>query len=138
MSKKSPRIAALIAECSHPIYSPYYVGYFRCFNAQLYYEAHDVLEELWLGRRAEEEARYYQGLIQFAGAFVHLQKNRLHPAARLFLLTLKNWKSYPDSYLGFNLQEVRELAQHNIAQLEKGEFKINPWTPKLAPQLKLL
>ena len=27
---------------------PCYVGYFRCWNEQRYYEAHDVLEHLWL------------------------------------------------------------------------------------------
>ena len=27
---------------------PYYLAFFRCWNEQRYYEAHDVLEQLWL------------------------------------------------------------------------------------------
>ncbi len=30
---------------------PYYRAYFRCWNEQQYYEAHDVLEQVWLSRR---------------------------------------------------------------------------------------
>ena len=29
----------------------HYLGYFDCFNRQLFYEAHDVLEDLWLPDR---------------------------------------------------------------------------------------
>ena len=32
---------------------PCYQGYFRCFNEGQYYEAHDVLEHLWLGNGRE-------------------------------------------------------------------------------------
>ena len=65
---------------------PHYAGFFECFNQQLFYEAHDVLEELWLPRRREPDGLFYKGLIQLAGAFVHLQKDRLSPAAALFRL----------------------------------------------------
>ena len=53
---------------------PCYRGFFRCWNEQRYYEAHDVLEHLWLETRSEA-ANYFKGLIQAAGGFVHLQKN---------------------------------------------------------------
>jgi predicted metal-dependent hydrolase len=81
VSKKSPRIAAMIAGLSRPGMDPHYLGYFECFNQQLFYEAHDVLEELWLAQRRQPNDLFYKGLIQLAGAFVHLQKNRLKPAA---------------------------------------------------------
>ena len=48
MSKKSPKIAALLEGCHGYPVDPHYAGYFACFNRQLFYEAHDVLEELWL------------------------------------------------------------------------------------------
>src|SRR5438067_657768 len=32
---------------------PHYQGFFQCFNEQRYYEAHDVLEHLWLQNRDE-------------------------------------------------------------------------------------
>ncbi|MEO8206668.1 MAG: DUF309 domain-containing protein, partial [Chthoniobacterales bacterium] len=55
-----------------------YLGFFDCFNRCLYYEAHDVLEDLWLEKRDENHA-YYKGLIQVAGSYVHLQKQYYRP-----------------------------------------------------------
>src|SRR5438045_6492160 len=81
---------------------PYYRAFFRCWNEQRYYEAHDVLEQVWLHDPiTPEDAQYFKGLIQAAGAFVHLQKHyehpthpkhgrRLGPAVRLFRLAEKN------------------------------------------------
>lgn len=103
----------------------------------MYYEAHDVLEELWLERKKFSEGFYYQGLILVAGAFVHLQKNRLAPASRLFALALNKLAPYPGLYCGFSLKELRELCRTYIDALKKGEFKVNPWSPKEAPQLSL-
>lgn len=139
MSKKSPKIAALIADChGHPVFDPHYLGFFVCFNRQLYYEAHDVLEELWLAHRPGAQAKYYQGLIQMAGAFVHLQKNRLNPAARLFQLALRNFDLYPTPHEGFDLQQARNLCEQYRSFLERSNYEVNPWTPADAPQLNLL
>jgi Domain of unknown function (DUF309) len=113
MSSKSSKIAALIADCTGDgRYDSHYLGYFKCFNQHLYYEAHDVLEELWLGRGDAAQANFYQGLIQFAGAFVHLQKKRLEPAFRLFTLALKKLEPYPSRYYGLDLEDVRRLCLH--------------------------
>ena len=49
------------------------------------------------GWRRARRANYgfYKGLIQFAGAFVHLQKDRLRPAAALFKLSRSYLEKYP-------------------------------------------
>ena len=93
MSKKSAKIAALIESCRGEKLDAHYLGYFHCFNRGLFYEAHDVLEELWLPERTGPNGAFYKGLIQLAGAFVHLQKNRLRPAAALFKLAATNLQS---------------------------------------------
>src|SRR5580704_7174279 len=95
MSKKSAKIAALIESCRGRDLDAYYLGYFACFNQGLYYEAHDVLEELWLADRQGPNYAFHKGLIQLAGAFVHLQKNRLRPSAALFKLAQANLGKYP-------------------------------------------
>ena len=135
---KSPKIDALLAQFEHsPDFSRHYVGFFRCFNGQHYYEAHDVLEEVWLPIRGQPQARFYQGLIQMAGAFVHLQKSRLGPAARLFALALKNFEAYPARHEGIHLDAIRELCRrYRQALLDSGE-SVNPWSPERAPQLPL-
>ena len=67
-------------------YDPHYLSYFECFNQQRFFEAHEVLEVLWLTQRDGPNGPFYKGLIQLAGAFVHWQKNRPGPAVALFKL----------------------------------------------------
>jgi len=114
---------------------PRYAGYFHCFNRRLFYEAHDVLEDLWLGDRHGANGAFYKGLIQLAGAFVHLQKSRLRPAAALFKLARANLQRYPARHERLDVKAVLELIEHWLAQLESNHFKINPLTTENAPQL---
>jgi predicted metal-dependent hydrolase len=138
MTHKSPKIDALLAGFAElPGFDRHYIGFFRCFNAQLYYEAHDVLEEVWLPIRGQAQAKYYQGLIQMAGGFVHLQKQRLGPASRLFALALANFELYPERHAGIDLDAIREICrEHRQAILDSGETR-NPWSKDRAPQLVL-
>ena len=116
---------------------PHYAGYFHCFNHQLFYEAHDVLENLWLLDKHGANGAFYKGLIQLAGAFVHLQKNRLRPAAALFKLASANLEKYPQQHDRLNLERVHVLIKHWLGELEAGNFERNPLTPKNAPRLLL-
>jgi predicted metal-dependent hydrolase len=138
MSHKSPKIDALLAGMEEtPGFDRHYAGYFRCFNAQLYYEAHDVLEEVWLPIRGRPQAKFYQGLIQMAGGFVHLQKQRLGPAARLFALALRNFETYPARHAGIDLDAIRLLCREHREALIASEEKINPWSRERPPQLAM-
>lgn len=116
---------------------PHYAGYFHCFNHQLFYEAHDVLENLWLADKHGANGAFYKGLIQLAGAFVHLQKNRLRPAAALFKLARANLEKYPHLHDRLNLERVHVLIQHWLGELETNNFERNPLTAKNAPHLAL-
>jgi predicted metal-dependent hydrolase len=116
---------------------PHYLGYFDCFNRGLYFEAHDVLEALWLKDRQGPNGLFYKGLIQLAGAFVHLQKNRLRPAAALFKLTLANLEKYPPRHEHLNLVAVCSLALTWLGCLESAQFERNPLTDGNAPKLAL-
>jgi predicted metal-dependent hydrolase len=138
MSHKSPKIDALLAGIEPvPGFDRHYVGFFRCFNSQHYYEAHDVLEEVWLPIRGQPQAKFYQGLIQMAGGFVHLQKGRLDPAARLFALALKNFETYPSRHAGVDLEALRHLCQHHREEIIKSHATLNPWSREHPPKLAL-
>lgn len=115
----------------------HYLGYFECFNRQLYFEAHDVLEELWLAQRRGPNYSFYKGLIQLAGAFVHLQKNRLRPAASLFKLARANLNQYPPIHDRLDLAVVLKLIERWLQALESGNFQINPLTRENLPDLHL-
>jgi len=137
VSKKSAKIAALIEKHRGQELSPYYLGYFELFNAQLFYESHDVLEELWLPIRKEAGGDFYKGLIQLAGAFVHLQKNRLRPSAALFKLARTNLEKYPAMHEQLDLGNLLPLIDEWIAKLEAGDYEKNPLTALNAPRIGL-
>jgi predicted metal-dependent hydrolase len=114
-----------------------YLGYFDCFNRQLYFEAHEILEDLWLPDRQGPNGNFYKALIQLAGAFVHLQKNRLRPSAALFRLAQANLEMYPPRHERLNLAAVQLLIHGWLTQLEKDGFRKNPLTAQNRPQLAL-
>lgn len=138
MSKKSAHIAALIESCQGKGFDPHYLGYFECFNRELFYEAHDVLEELWLASRQGPDYGFHKGLIQLAGAFVHLQKGRLRPAAALFKLARSYLGKYPSPHQHLDLGLVLDLIEKWLGQLEDRNFQVNPLAQQKPPQLGLL
>ena len=126
---------------------PCYRGFFRCWNEQRYYEAHDVLEHLWLTTETED-ANYFKGLIQAAGGFVHLQKQfefpthpkhgrRLSPAVRLFALAEANLEPFGAFRHGFDVDGLRALIARTARAIVDSDFAVNPWRPETAPQLQL-
>ena len=135
MSKKSAKIAALIDGCRGQRLDAHYLGYFACFNQALFYEAHDVLEELWLADRHGPNGAFYKGLIQLAGAFVHLQKDRLRPSAALFKLARANLEKYPALHEHLNVSGVLALIEDWLARLESRDFSVNPLDSGNAPKL---
>jgi len=126
---------------------PHYLGYFTCFNRKQYYEAHDVLEQLWL-KTAGADHLFYKGLIQLAGALVHLQKQfqdpghrvhgkRLGPAMRLFRLSEKNLAPYRPFHLHCNTDTLCKLASRLAFSIENSGQQKNPWDPERPPQIQL-
>jgi hypothetical protein len=128
---------------------PYYRAFFQCWNEQRYYEAHDVLEQVWLKSPiSAEDAQYFKGLIQAAGAFVHLQKQcehpthpkhgrRLVPAVRLFRLALKNLEPFGERRHALELTSFREMLSRYERAIAESDHKTNPWRPETAPKVSL-
>ena len=148
--KKNDRMAAFVQELTADqasVHDPCYLGYFLCFNRGEYYEAHDVLEHLWLqGETAD--SNFYKALIQIAGAYVHLKKQylrphhhkdgrRLRPAVRLFALGRENLRPYLPRHQELDVAGVSELCEKMMDRIESSGFQQNPWRPETAPQLAL-
>jgi hypothetical protein len=154
---KGERISRLVSELvgedvdptqTEIVDHPFYRAYFQCWNVQRYYEAHDVLEQLWLNTDTEDDD-FFKGLIQAAGAFVHLQKNfeqpthakhsrRLKPAVRLFQLAEKNLAPYAPMRHALDVAALLELLRTQREKITRSDFQTNPWSPDNAPKLKLL
>lgn len=145
--KKGDRIEAFVGTLGvdGTGWPPCYVAYFACFNAGDYYEAHDVLEHLWL-EETGPDFLFYKGLIQFAGAFVHLRKQhehplhpthgrRLAPAARLFDLAARNLAPFAPRHLGLDVDAVLAVCRHHGDAIRESSHRRNPWSPNARPQL---
>src|SRR5712692_5338504 len=122
---------------------PCYCAFFRCWNEQRYYEAHDVLEQLWLNIESPD-ADFFKGLIQAAGAFVHLQKRfehpshakhsrRLRPAVRLFRLAERNLSRFGPLHHGLDVTALCQLLRAFADRIVASDYKTNPWSPETAP-----
>src|SRR5713101_9103551 len=145
-------VAGLGAEDADPNQSeiakhPFYLAFFHCWNEKRYYEAHDVLEQLWLKTKSSD-ADYFKGLIQAAGAFVHLQKRfehpshakhsrRLPPAVRLFRLAEKNLVNFAPWHYALNVAALCKLLSRYADEIVASDYTINPWSPETAPKLQL-
>ena len=92
---------------------------------------------------------FLPGLIQAAGAFVHLQKNfqhpshskhgrRLRPAMRLFELALRNLEGLANEFQALDLVQFRKILLRYRDAIIAVDFTKNPWSPETAPQLELL
>jgi predicted metal-dependent hydrolase len=126
---------------------PFYRAFFHCWNQKRYYEAHDVLEQLWL-KTESPDADYFKGLIQAAGAFFHLQKHfeyplhakhsrRLSPAVRLFRLAERNLSRFAPRHHGLDVAAFCRLLCEYADRIVASDYKTNPWSPETAPKLKL-
>ena len=153
---KGERISRLVAELpveevdpnqTDLAQHPFYRAFFQCWNEQRYYEAHDVLEQLWL-KTNSADADFFKGLIQAAGAFVHLQKRfehplhtkhskRLAPAVRLFQLAEKNLSRFAPRHHGLDVGALCQLLRAYANQIVRVDYKANPWSPETAPRLEL-
>ena len=137
MSKKASRVAALIDSVEAGGHDPHYLAYFDQFNKGQYYDAHDVLEQLWLiGGKSSPDYAFYKGLIQLAGAFVHLQKNRPQPAVALFNLAEANLRRYAPLHKGICIDRIVDLIADWREYARAGSAVFPPITKKL-PSLEL-
>ncbi len=85
------------------------------FNNGSYFEAHEVLEDVWREARAVPEKTFLQGLVQLAVAFHHYSTGNLTGARSVLGKASRNLNGAPPLFHGINaatLQaEVREWAE---------------------------
>ncbi len=120
VNRKTDRLAAWLRPWQGRELDAHYLAFFECFNRQSFFEAHEVLEVLWLNQRGGPRDSFYKGLIQLAGAFVHVQKNRPQPAAALFQLARDNLSRYRPSQDRLNITELLARIDEWLLLLKEG------------------
>ena len=90
--------------------------FIRLFNRGQYFEAHEVLEAVWL-KETGASRNFYQGLIQLAAMFVHLQKgNPTGGAEALYEKAKKHLTPYGPEYGGFRIPELLSEAARSLRE----------------------
>jgi predicted metal-dependent hydrolase len=90
------------------------------FNAGRFFDAHETWEEIWL-QSSEPEKTFLQGIIQIAAAFHHRSRGNRHGALSLLGAALRRLSSFPDTYCGIALHDLRRSAQEWAAALADGQ-----------------
>jgi len=96
-----------------------YLEFIRLFNREKFFEAHEVLELRW--REEQGEVRdYYQGLIQIAAVFVHLQKGTPEGGKKLLKTATQYLQKYGAIFMGLDLKRL--LAETGACLLSDRDF----------------
>lgn len=100
-------------------YPPQYLAFFERFNNREYWEAHEVLEDLW--READHDT-FYQGLIILAASYVHIYDKNNPPGARKCLLNVKRLLTeYAPERMGVDVDAVLAHVDRCLETLERLE-----------------
>jgi predicted metal-dependent hydrolase len=98
------------------------------FNRGEFFEAHEVLEDVWRAAPAHEKM-FLQGVIQVAVALHHYARGNAVGACSLMRRAHKNLSAYPESFAGLNVAELLAAVANWQAALETGGRK--PSLPRL-------
>ena len=90
------------------------------FNSGHYFECHDTLEELWMGTRGPARD-FFQGLIQIAVGFYHLNQRNLLGCESQFNKGLQKLAAYGNSYTGIELESLRNQVQVWLNKIRNNE-----------------
>ena len=100
----------------------------RLFNEQHFFEAHEVLEDVWHNERGEPRL-FLQGLIQICAAFHHFQNGNARGAAELLHRGSDKMSRYPDGFMGLEsgrlLKEVGDCRER-IERMRDGAEPLGP------------
>jgi len=77
----------------------------RLFNQGAFYDAHEVLEDVWRANHGSEK-RFLQGLIQLAVALHHHSQGNLRGTRSLLARSARNLSGYGDEYLGIAVSRL--------------------------------
>jgi predicted metal-dependent hydrolase len=91
------------------------------FNAQEFFEAHEVWEEIWLVE-AEPERTFLQGIIQIAAAFHHYCRENPDGAETLLAAGIVKLSRFPENHRGLVIADLRSAAKRwarSIGQSKK-------------------
>lgn len=108
----------------------------RLFNERHFFEAHEVLEDVW-HREHDESRLFLQGLIQICAGFHHFQNGNARGAADLLQRGADKMRKYPDRSLGFDTAVLLREVDSCRSRIERIRDGVDPDGPFQFPQIPL-
>jgi uncharacterized protein len=110
------------------VHSAQYLHGIQVFNRAEFFEAHEVLEDVWRAS-PESEKRFFQGLIQIAVGLHHYGNGNVVGARSLLGRAASNLARYPENFRGIKLGPLlNRIAEWQQALADN---KPTPPFPKL-------
>src|SRR5262245_54280023 len=97
-------------------YPAQYLEGLRLFNAEDFFESHEVLEELW-SETQDERKKFYQGLIQAAVALLHFGNGNLGGAKKVYLSCRRYLEPYAPDFEGVDVTRFLSELQFCFQEL---------------------
>ena len=94
----------------------------RYFNAERYWECHEVLESVWRPSKGEERS-LVQGSILVCAALVHEQRGERGVALGIYARALPQI-AWQEKYHGIDVTRLRRNVERSLAKGELHAFKI--------------
>ena len=92
----------------------------KLFNSAEFFEAHEVLEDVWRAAPAAEK-KFLQGLIQVAVGLHHHSTGNRVGSRSLLTRARRNLSGYPDELGGIDLKPLMESLARWQEALEDGQ-----------------
>jgi hypothetical protein len=99
-------------------FSSYRLG-IRLFNEGKFFDAHEVLEDVWRAAPADQK-KFLQGLIQLAVALHHYSTGNNVGACSLMKRAARNLSGYPNLYGGIELSSLLQTMTRCSEALTAG------------------
>ena len=108
------------------------------FNAGLYFECHETLEELWMARSGPDRW-LYQGILQVGVSLHHLRRRNWVGAVNLMERGLHLLSAYPAVCQGVEVSALRRSSERILRYLRsEGRPGVDKFDWNLAPKIEIV
>jgi uncharacterized protein len=106
---------------SRRMYHSNYLGFFRHYHHEEYWEAHEVLEELWQTQRDNE---FYHGLIQIAAIMHQLKRGKVRGARKLAASAIRYLSPSRPGRDGVDVDSLLQWLELCLSRLPEDQEKM--------------
>ncbi len=100
------------------------------FNSENWYEAHDLLEEIW-HETTGDQRQALQAILQISVAQFHLENNNTNGALILYGEALNRLRKHNYDYIKLNLMDLYECIQYRLDKLQNNISRFTKPIPTL-------